>query len=268
MSTTLPLPSSPHCVPTTTMLGMASTSEYAFWMLQDLTDRQHALRSIRKIHRDDLTRPGARVADDEGLTDALRPRVGERLLEPAADDIASDRSAQVTEPARQRERRGLVWREVDDEEVGPRQRHGHALRLHHRERPAHVEREADRRAVVPEATEHVVVAAAARASPEARVLARRRSWPRRGARGRNRDGPDRAGRAQARAREPPRSPSRSPRPRPRADRARPARHRPGRTRDSARRAARRTGTRWSRRPGESAWARPAGGSPPPGRSAA
>src|SRR5207249_6443155 len=162
MSTTLPLPSSPHCVPTTTMLGMASSPEYALWMLEDLAHGQHALRSIRKIHRDDLARLGARVADDEGLTDALRPRVRDRLLEPAADDIASDRSAQVAEPARQRERRGLVWREVDDEEVGPRQRHGDALRLHHRERPAHVEGEADRRAVVSEASEHVVVAPAAR----------------------------------------------------------------------------------------------------------
>src|SRR6266446_10967573 len=116
MSTTLPLPSSPHCVPTTTMLGMASTSESAFWMLEDLTDRQHALRSIRKVHRDALGRPGARVADHQHLADALRPRVGDRLLEPAADDIARDRGAQIAEPARERERRGLLSSEVDDEE--------------------------------------------------------------------------------------------------------------------------------------------------------
>src|SRR5947209_14283511 len=159
MSTTLPLPSSPHCVPTTTMLGMASTPEYTLWMLEDFIHGQYALRSIRKIHRDDLTRPGARVADDEHCPDALRPRVGDRLLEPAADDIASDRGPQVAEPARQRERRRLLASEVDDEEVGSRQRHGNTLRLHHREGPAHVEREPDRRAVVPEASEHVVVAA-------------------------------------------------------------------------------------------------------------
>src|SRR5206468_9274440 len=141
MSTTLPLPSSPHCVPTTTMLGMAFTPEYTLWMLEDFIHGQHALRSIRKIHRDDLARPGARVADDEHCPDALRLRVGDRLLEPAADDIASNRGPQVTEPARQRERRRLVPSEVDDEEVGSRQRHGNALRLHHREGPAHVERE-------------------------------------------------------------------------------------------------------------------------------
>src|SRR5437763_16513954 len=117
MSTTLPLPSSPHCVPTTTMLGMASSPEYALWMLEDLAHGQHALRSIRKIHRDGLARPGARVAHDEGLTDALRPRVGDRLLHPAADDIASDRSPQVAEPPRQRQHRGLVSREVDGEEA-------------------------------------------------------------------------------------------------------------------------------------------------------
>src|SRR5437870_12419709 len=117
MSTTLPLPSSPHCVPTTTMLGMASSPEYALWMLEDLAHGQHALRSIRKIHRDDLARPGARVADAEGLTDALRPRVGDRLLEPAADDIASDRSAQVAEPARQRQPRRPAWRQGERDEA-------------------------------------------------------------------------------------------------------------------------------------------------------
>src|SRR5436853_2889458 len=67
VSTTLPLPSSPHCVPTTTMLGMASTSEYLLWMFEDLADRQRAIRSVRPIHRHDLARPGARVADDEDL---------------------------------------------------------------------------------------------------------------------------------------------------------------------------------------------------------
>src|SRR4029450_5171561 len=150
MSTTLPLPSSPHCVPTTTMLGMASTSEYALWMIENLADRRRALRSICKIQRDDLPRPGARVADDQDLTDALRPRVGDRLLEPPADDIASHRGPQVAEPARQRERRGLVPGEVDDEEVRARQRHRNALRLHHRERPAHIERATARRANIPD----------------------------------------------------------------------------------------------------------------------
>src|SRR5215467_7734712 len=160
MSTTLPLPSSPHCVPMTTMLGMACTSEYALWMFENLRDRQHALRSVRQIHRYRLAGRGARVADHEHLPRALRARVGHRLLEPAADDIAGDGGAEIAQPPRQRERRGLVAREVDDEEVRPRQRHRHALCLHDGERPAHVEREADRRAVVAEAPEHVVVASA------------------------------------------------------------------------------------------------------------
>src|SRR5215467_12370168 len=161
MSTTFPLPSSPHCVPTTTMLGMACTSEYALRVDEDLADRQDALRSVRQIHRYDLARRRARVADDEHVPHALRPGVRHRLLEPAADDVTRDRRAEITQSPRQRERRGLVAREVDDEEVRARQRHRHALRLHHRERAAHVEREPDRRAVVAEASEHVVVAAAA-----------------------------------------------------------------------------------------------------------
>src|SRR6185369_6939026 len=156
MSTTLPLPSSPHCVPTTTMLGMAATSEYVFWMFEDLGDPQHTLRPVREIHRHHLLRPGARMADDEYLPDPLRPGVRHRLVEPAADDIPRDRRAEITEPPRQRERRVLLTREVDDEEVRPRHRHRHALRLHHRERAPHVEREADRRAIVAEAPEHVI----------------------------------------------------------------------------------------------------------------
>src|SRR5262245_12045349 len=101
MSTTLPLPSSPHCVPTTTMLGMVSTSEYALWMLENLAHGEHAFRSVGKVQRDHLARRGARVADDQHLTDALSPGVGDRFVEPAADDIAGDRRAEIAEPARQ-----------------------------------------------------------------------------------------------------------------------------------------------------------------------
>src|SRR5215467_4616561 len=67
MSTILPLPSSPHCVPTTTMLGMASTSEYALWMLENLHHRQHALRFVPQMHRHHLPSRGTRVADDQHL---------------------------------------------------------------------------------------------------------------------------------------------------------------------------------------------------------
>src|SRR5207249_10258448 len=82
MSTTFPLPSSPHCVPTTTMLGMAHSSEYALWMLENVADRQHALRSVRQVHRQHLPRPGARVTDDEDMAHALGAGVGDRRLEP------------------------------------------------------------------------------------------------------------------------------------------------------------------------------------------
>src|SRR6266850_1153685 len=86
-STTLPLPSSPHCVPTTTMLGMTVPPCGFSKML---------LRALEHVgHR-------------------LRPRVGDRLLEPATDDIACDRGPPVAQPAGQRQRHGLLGREVDD----------------------------------------------------------------------------------------------------------------------------------------------------------
>src|SRR4029450_8661765 len=50
--------------------------------------------------------------------------VGDRPLEPAADDIARDRGAAVTQPAGQRQRYRLLGREVDDEEVRPGQGEG------------------------------------------------------------------------------------------------------------------------------------------------
>src|SRR5262245_58060409 len=160
-STTFPLPSSPHCVPTTTMLGMTQPSKNSLRMLENLTDRQHALRSVREAHRQHLAGAGLRVTDDQDVTHALCARVRDRLVEPAADDIARDRRAQIAQPASQRQGHCLVRREVDDEEIGPRQRHRNALPLHDRQRPADVECEADGRAVVAEAAEHVVIAAAA-----------------------------------------------------------------------------------------------------------
>src|SRR6267142_1668714 len=93
-STTFPLPSSPHCVPTTTMLGMAQPSKYALRMLENLTDRQHALRSVREAHRQHLAGTGPRVTDDQDVTHALGARVGDGLVEPAADDIARNGRAQ------------------------------------------------------------------------------------------------------------------------------------------------------------------------------
>src|SRR5262245_529701 len=161
-STTFPLPSSPHCVPTTTMLGMAHTSKDALRMLENLTDSQHALRPVRKAHCQYLAGTGARVTHDQDMTHALGARIGDRLVEPTADDVARDRRAQIAQPAGQRQRHRLVGREVDNEEIGPGLGHRDALRLHDRQRPADVEREADGRAVVAEAAEHVVVPAATR----------------------------------------------------------------------------------------------------------
>src|SRR2546426_2999298 len=134
-STTLPLPSSPHCVPTTTMLGMTATSKESLRMREHVADGQHALRPCLQIHRQNFVGPGAGVTDDQDVMHALGAGVGDRLLEPATDDVSGHRGARVAEPARQRQRRGLLRREVDDEEVRPRQGDRDTLRLHHRQRP-------------------------------------------------------------------------------------------------------------------------------------
>src|SRR3989441_7143571 len=161
-STTLPLPSSPHWVPTTTMLGMAGLPPRPHQLLgrlQRRPDLQHALGAVGEIHHQHLARARARAADDEGSGHALGPRARQRLLQTAADDVARDRDSQIAQAPRQRQRRRLLAREVDDEEVRARQLDGHPLRFHDTERPGHVEGEAHGRAVVAEAAEHLVVAA-------------------------------------------------------------------------------------------------------------
>src|SRR5688572_913466 len=164
MSTTLPLPSSPHCVPTTTMLGMLRTSrvfEVPIGRRENLSHDERALAAPDEVHRQQLTGVGSRTADDEDVPRALGARVRDRLVEPAGNDVPGDRRAQVPEAPGQRQRRRLLRGEIDDEEI----RAGHVdddpLRLHDGERAADVEREADRRAVVAEAADHRVVAAAA-----------------------------------------------------------------------------------------------------------
>src|SRR5438034_124165 len=119
-STTFPLPSSPHCVPTTTMLGMAPTPKEAPRLRQDLRHGQDALGAVREIEREELGGLRARAPDDQDVAHALSARVGDRLLEPAADDVARDRRARGAQPPGERQCRGLVSREVDDEEVGSR----------------------------------------------------------------------------------------------------------------------------------------------------
>src|SRR6185295_4047736 len=119
-STTLPLPSSPHGVPTTTMLGMTAPScgfsKMLLRTLQDLADRQRPLGAAGQVERQQLAGLGARAADDQHVTHPLGARVGDRLLEPAADDIARDRGATVAQAAGQRQGYRLLRREVDDEE--------------------------------------------------------------------------------------------------------------------------------------------------------
>src|SRR5215468_11292301 len=122
-STTLPLPSSPHWVPTTTMLGMTcSRAEQVrkepLGRREHLADGERSLRSILKIHRQQLVGGGSGTADHQRAAHALGARVGERFLESTADDVAGDRRAAVAQPPGQREGGRLLAREVDDEEVG------------------------------------------------------------------------------------------------------------------------------------------------------
>src|SRR5438552_3669091 len=106
MSTTFPLPSSPHCVPTTTMLGMAvplHLGEVPFGPFQDVADRQGPLTAADQVQRQQRVGGRPRAADHQHVARPLGARVGQRLLEPAADDVAGDRGAAVAQAAGQRE---------------------------------------------------------------------------------------------------------------------------------------------------------------------
>src|SRR5688572_27079096 len=133
-STTLPLPSSPHCAPTTTMLGIPSPSqlpEVLHRIRQHLRHRHPALGgALLELEHQQLAGLRAGAAHHEHVAHALRARVLDRLVQAPADDVARHRGAEIPQAARQRQRRRLVLREVDDEEVRPRQLHGHPLRLH------------------------------------------------------------------------------------------------------------------------------------------
>src|SRR5690242_11862540 len=105
-STTLPLPSSPHCAPITTMLGIAlllHVHEVPVRLLQHLADRQCLLSSTRQVERQELLGPRAGTADDQYPARPLRLRVGERLRELPGQDIAGDRGAAIAQPAGQRQ---------------------------------------------------------------------------------------------------------------------------------------------------------------------
>src|SRR5437867_8340822 len=105
-STTLPLPSSPHCVPTTTMLGTVVPSqlfEIPRGTVQHVGERQRALGPVPEIDVEQRTRRRLRPADHQGAPHALRPRIRERLLERPAHDVARDRRAEITQPPGQRQ---------------------------------------------------------------------------------------------------------------------------------------------------------------------
>src|SRR5881409_460143 len=94
-STTFPFPSSPHCVPTTTMLGMANLREEASRLRQELRDRQDALGPIREVHRQQLMRARERAPDDQDVAHVQRARVGDRLFERATDDVTRSEERRV-----------------------------------------------------------------------------------------------------------------------------------------------------------------------------
>src|SRR5688572_21762991 len=90
-STTLPLPSSPHCVPTTTMLGMAAPLRFGkmpLRMLQHIAHGQRPLGAVSQIERQQLLGRCPRAAYHQHVAHTLRPGIGQRVLEPAADDVA------------------------------------------------------------------------------------------------------------------------------------------------------------------------------------
>src|SRR2546430_9614514 len=123
-STTFPLPSSPHCAPTTTMLGMAlpfRLGEMLFRTLQHGPHGQRTLAGPGEIERQELVGGRARAADHQHVAHGLGARVGQRVFQPAADDVARHRRPGVAQPAGQRQHRRLLAREVDDEEVRSRQ---------------------------------------------------------------------------------------------------------------------------------------------------
>src|SRR5512132_1434659 len=70
-STTFPLPSSPHCAPTTTMLGMTvplGFPEMPLRMLEHVPHRQRTLHAPRQVQRQELVGRRARAAHHQHVT--------------------------------------------------------------------------------------------------------------------------------------------------------------------------------------------------------
>src|SRR5262245_41913936 len=104
-STTLPLPSSPHCMPTTTMLAMTTprAGEEPGRRLQHVAHGERALVARDQIQGEQLTPARARTADHEHPPHTLSAGVVQRFLQPTADDVARHRGPQVAQAPGQRE---------------------------------------------------------------------------------------------------------------------------------------------------------------------
>src|SRR5260370_1831951 len=74
-STTFPLPSSPHCVPTTTMLGMTHPSKESRRIGQELGDRQRALGPAREYDGEEPDTPHFRTSPHRPLTPPHLPHL-------------------------------------------------------------------------------------------------------------------------------------------------------------------------------------------------
>ncbi len=88
-------------------------------LAQHLAHVQLSLAPAGQLEIEQPAGTGARAAHHQHPAHALGARVGQRVVEPAGDDVARDRGTEVAQPTGQRERCRLLGGEVDDEEVGP-----------------------------------------------------------------------------------------------------------------------------------------------------
>src|SRR5215510_3717828 len=98
-STTLPLPSSPHCAPTTTMLAICHSCAQLLEVPPGLTEHlahvQFALAPAGQLDVEQPARPGAGATHHEHPAHPLGPRVGQRLVQAPGDDVAGHRGPQI-----------------------------------------------------------------------------------------------------------------------------------------------------------------------------
>src|SRR5213594_1110293 len=104
-STTLPLPSSPHCAPITTMFLDMSCPSHSLEALgrirEDLGDRQRALAAAAEVERQQLAGRRARTAGDEHVVHALGARIFGRCCATTSADVLRSgglTSAQASRP--------------------------------------------------------------------------------------------------------------------------------------------------------------------------